>query len=337
MNITEKSLCNSISIPQISIIIPCYNIDSYLPKCIESLLSQTFSNFELLLINDGSSDTTLNICEQYAKTEHRIRVYSHENKGVSFTRNRGIELAQGDYIMFVDGDDWVKEDFIAKLFFDHEEYTWPISGMINVKGSEIVNSGYFIKLLKLFPDRKIGRNNFLKVLEYYSLSSPCARIYSKNIVIDNNIWFQEKITYQEDLVFNLVYLKYIQYIKLIDYFGYNYVQHKNSSTANFHKNFEAIEILFDNLKTMIISNHDKLIVKEFIFQTVLRKISNIFHKNSNKNFSEKIMELSILFHSSYFNFTYDYIYITSINLLLKTILKLKSPRLIIIYFKIKRY
>lgn len=322
--------------PQISVIIPCYNIDKHLSKCIESVLAQTFEDFELLLIDDGSSDSTLAICEEYQKKDTRVKFFSHQNKGVSDTRNRGVDLAQGKCIMFIDGDDFIKDDYFNYFITDYSKEIWAICGFTNVREKKTTENRYFLELLKLFPNGKIERIDFLKLLKYYSLSSPCARIYDRKIIIDENIRFNENITYQEDLAFNLRYLNHVKEIKLLDYFGYFYIEHKNSSTSRFHKNFDHIELLFDSLNRMVISNDDKLIVKEFIFQSVLRKISNIFHPKSNKNHFEKITELSALFKSKYFNYTYDYINKTPINFILKTILKLKSTFLIVLYYKLKR-
>ena len=188
--------------PVISIIIPCYDNAPHLPKCIESVLSQSFGDFELLLLNDGSTDTTLNICEDFQKKDARIKVYSHENKGVSYTRNRGITLALHDYIVFIDADDFIKIDYIERLSASYVDRIWPICGFINAKANKFTENVHYKKLLKIFPTRKITKENFLKLLEFYSLSSPCARMYCKKIIIENNIKFDKNITYQEDLLFN---------------------------------------------------------------------------------------------------------------------------------------
>ena len=102
--------------PLITIIVPVYNAEKYLSKCIESILTQTYTHFELLLLDDGSNDNSLSICDYYAKQDTRIRVFSHLNMGVSATRNRGIELALGEYISFIDSDDWVKNNYLETLY-----------------------------------------------------------------------------------------------------------------------------------------------------------------------------------------------------------------------------
>ena len=126
----------------VSIIIPCYNIAQHLPTCIQSVLLQTFTDFELLLINDGSTDTTLQICEQFAANDSRIKVFTHQNKGVSYTRNRGIKEAKGEYIMFVDGDDYVERDYIEKHLIDLVLYQALVSFL------QLLNL-YYMKVLKV--------------------------------------------------------------------------------------------------------------------------------------------------------------------------------------------
>lgn len=102
--------------PLISVVVPAYNVESYIPDCLESLIGQTFENIEIIVINDGSTDNTLSIIEKYAKEDKRIRVVSQENAGLSKTRNVGIDLARGEYIAFVDSDDWVDAEFFEKLY-----------------------------------------------------------------------------------------------------------------------------------------------------------------------------------------------------------------------------
>ena len=98
--------------PKISVIVPVYNVEQYLPRCIESILAQTYNDFELLLINDGSSDNSGNICDEYAKNNSRVRVFHKENGGVSSARNMGLDNAQGEYVVFVDSDDFIRNKYL---------------------------------------------------------------------------------------------------------------------------------------------------------------------------------------------------------------------------------
>ncbi|MED1205208.1 glycosyltransferase family 2 protein [Heyndrickxia acidicola] len=108
--------------PKISIIVPVYKVENYINKCIDSILSQAFSDFELILIDDGSPDNCGHICDQYAKQDKRIRVIHQENKGLSSARNTGLAASKGDYIGFVDSDDYIHEDMYRILYHQAEEY-----------------------------------------------------------------------------------------------------------------------------------------------------------------------------------------------------------------------
>ena len=98
----------------ISIIVPVYNVEKYLNRCLDSIINQSFINFELILINDGSTDKSGKICDKYAQIDKRVRVIHKKNEGVSLTRNLGINIAKGDYITFIDSDDWIEQDFLKK-------------------------------------------------------------------------------------------------------------------------------------------------------------------------------------------------------------------------------
>lgn len=321
---------------KVSIIIPFYNIEKHIKKCVDSILCQTFTDFELLLINDGSTDQTLPILREYEKQDRRVKIFTHPNRGVSYTRNRGIELAVSDYIMFIDGDDYVKTDFLEEHLKYAAPGVWPISGMVYVKNEVIENSIYFEKLLEFFPDHQISKEMILKVLQYYSLSSPCSRVYSKRIVDDYQIKFNENVSYQEDLLFNLEYIEYINYVQLIDYYGYYYVQHNNSSSLKYHDNFNYSLELFDKIVKMIRNQDDKKIVDEFIFHTYMKKISNIFHNDAPYTKSQISFELKNIFNDNYFNSIRFYILKSPINLLLKTLLYFKKRDLLYYYFKIRK-
>ena len=111
----------------VSIIVPVYNIEKYLLECVESLMSQTYHNIEIILIDDGSTDESANLCDKIALRDERVVVIHKKNGGVSSARNCGIEVAKGNYITFVDGDDWVKENYIEILYEGIKKYNADIS------------------------------------------------------------------------------------------------------------------------------------------------------------------------------------------------------------------
>ena len=101
--------------PKVSVIVPVFQVEKFLKNCLQSILTQTLTDIEIILLNDGSTDASLKICEEYAAKDKRISVYSHENRGLGSTRNRGITLAKGDYLAFVDSDDHISPDGLERL------------------------------------------------------------------------------------------------------------------------------------------------------------------------------------------------------------------------------
>ena len=117
----------------ISIVIPVYNVENYLNRCIESIISQTYENIEIILINDGSKDNSLLICKEYKNKDKRIKVIDKKNEGVSIARNIGVEKSSGKYVIFVDSDDWIEKTFVENLHKKISEYNVDIciGGCIN--------------------------------------------------------------------------------------------------------------------------------------------------------------------------------------------------------------
>ena len=321
---------------KISVIIPCYNVANHLSKCVESIRAQTHKNFELLLINDGSSDATGKIADEFAVKDSRIKVFHQENRGASAARNFAIGKATSDLVLFIDGDDYIKEEYIKQLLTNYSEGNWPICGMVNIKKQAETNNQNFQKLLELYPKREIPKSNFMDLLAYNAFSSPCVRVYDLKIIREHQIRFDENVSYQEDLLFNLKYARHINHVTLVDYFGYCYVEHENSSTGRFHENFKQRESLQKELVTYINRPEDKFVLQEFMFQTAMREISNIMHKKSPKDKRGKIADLDELFQSESFAFFKSYINSTKINFVLKKILFFKKSSLIYRYYNLSK-
>ena len=295
------------------------------------MLAQTYTDFELLLLNDGSSDGTFAICEQFQKSDARVKIFQHKNKGVSFTRNRGILEAKGSFLLFVDGDDWIENKLIERLFDGlTPTFNAPICGTINHRGTVIAKNESFKKLL---AKQNTHQTTLIDLLQFETLGSPCARLYDKTIIVNNNIAFDENVSYQEDLLFNLYYYKYTNGFTIIDYFGYHYVQHQNSSSSRFHKNFSHLPYVYQNLKSKCTSVEDEQVVQEFLIQSSLKKIATIFHKDSIKSKKNKVQEIEELLTSDYYLYAAPMLPRIGINKILLELLKYRHTNLIYYYFK----
>lgn len=213
---------------KVSVIVPVYNASLYINRCIESILCQTFNDFELLLINDGSTDDSLDILKKYAKKDKRIKVIEQENMGVAKTRNKGISLAKGDYVAFVDNDDYIDEDYL-KQFIN------------NSKDQDIVIGGY--RRVSL-DDKEIMRYT-LKDTDWskYTFITPWARIFRREFLLKNKIeFFSSPIG--EDVYFNLKAYSLTKKIKNISYIGYNWLYNDLSVSNTIHKGFnEKVNIV----------------------------------------------------------------------------------------------
>ena len=321
---------------KVSIIIPCYNNAEHLPKCIESVLNQTVTDFELLLLNDGSTDATLAICNDFQKKDVRIKVYSHENKGVSYTRNRGIEIAQADYIMFIDGDDWIEIDMLALLMESNlSAATLPVCGMIHERRGKVFVNDFFQNLIN---EKKLefNKDELFSLFPSSVLSSPCCKIYSRIILINNNIKFEEKLSYQEDLIFNLQYLSLVQNIKIVPAFKYHYVEHVVSSSNRFHQNLNTSVFKVTSLLLALSNYNNSPAVQKFNIDQVIKLISNILHQNSGLNVKQKYVEINAVLNSTIFEESKEIINKMELGKLLEIALLNKKPILIMMYFGLNK-
>lgn len=219
--------------PKISIIVPVYNLELYLENCIRSILSQTFTNFELLLINDGSTDGSGEICDKYQLLDSRVLVIHKKNAGVSEARNTGIRTARGTYIMFCDGDDCVESDWCQSLFDMIEE---------NPLGYCLCNMGYIFikdnfKEVRYQDTSQLTRN--MLPSDYYILyksgltGSACNKIYLRSTIIQKKIFFSSSLSIGEDAVFNTVYFQTCNSIKYVDKPLYLYFHRENSASHSY--------------------------------------------------------------------------------------------------------
>lgn len=207
--------------PKISIIIPVYNSEQYLNKCLDSILNQNYKNFEVVLINDGSKDRSGQICDEYASRDSRFNVYHIENGGVSNARNLGLSIVQGDYVTFVDSDDYVEQDFLFVL----STYAEKNFDIIQTGLSFFDENTSLISIEKLpnqVFDLKSNKLDAFNLATVRLITSPCCKLYIRNIIMDNNLRFDTAKSYGEDRDFNIRYLQYVQHAVALSYVGYHY-------------------------------------------------------------------------------------------------------------------
>jgi len=223
--------------PKVSVIIPVYNAEKYLRECIDSVLAQTFDDFELLLINDGSTDGSGKICDEYAKKDKRIKVFHKENGGVSSARNLGLDNAKGEWITFVDSDDKVIEMYLYNLYKDVENCDIVFQGIIKKK----FNTKEEIQMI--FYDEVINIKDFLQNHMITSYGFAVAKLFSFSIIKKNRIEFDECINFAEDALFLIDYLCFVENIMLSSNKGYYYYERENSLVKQKYSYKKEVELL----------------------------------------------------------------------------------------------
>ena len=188
----------------VSIIVPVYKVEEYLPRCIESLINQTYKDIEIILVDDGSPDNCPKFCDEYAKKDERIKVIHKQNGGLSSARNAGIEHAKGEFISFVDSDDWVDSKFINCLYESIVSNDADFSSCVFCRTMGEEDRKLFAEAEEIVTDKK-----FICAMDESSYTGyACNKLYKRNIIVDNEIFFDETIFNGEDFPFVFEYLTY---------------------------------------------------------------------------------------------------------------------------------
>ncbi len=274
---------------KISVLVPVYNSEKYLTRCIESILNQTYKNIELIIVNDGSNDKSYEIIEEYKKRDNRIKALHTENKGVSYARNLGLDSASGDFLAFVDSDDYIDEDYLETLYKYLKNENADIS-MCNCKFIEENLNKSYTKTFGINNILVMNNEEAVENLFYYNYMrhSPWGKLYKKDIFEG----CRYKINRQyEDL--ELTYKLFLKAKKLvyIPECKYNYLLRKGSIIHSDIKksNIEAILLYTEEILKEIEKNH-KNIVKSAEFLVAKHSLSlwyKVPNKKENKEYLKK--------------------------------------------------
>lgn len=222
----------------ISIIVPVYNSEKYLGNCIDSILKQTYREFELILIDDGSRDNSGLICDSYLEKDSRIKVFHQVNSGVSCTRNRGIQEATGDYIMFVDSDDYLKNDCLEVLYNNIKEYSADIVCCNSCDELPMKKDIYINEDMIICNEESLFWDYFYNKRHAYNI---WAKLYTKQILKDMKF---EHLKYAEDTLFIMSIYKKISKVRLITYQGYFYRNNENGAMRSSKGIQQINDVLF---------------------------------------------------------------------------------------------
>lgn len=258
----------------VSIIVPVYNCEKYMEACIDSILIQSYYNIEVIIIDDGSTDNTYKIIKEYINKDKRIKYFKQENSGPSVARNRGIEKANGEYLIFIDSDDFIEKIYVEKLVNE-----------IKGKNFDIVCCGYIdkskygiVKLNDFWINKyELNKQEFLSCVCKGIGGVLWSKIFRKDIIIENKIRMNPKIFMSEDLIFILEYCKYINRIGVINECLYHYNRLNYSSISS------NIDINYLENYVLLINKISELLIElKFDFHKInkikILKVQNLINK-----------------------------------------------------------
>lgn len=289
----------------VSVVVPVYNVEKYLRECLDSLINQTYKNLEIIIVDDGSTDNSGKICDEYEKKNKNIKVIHKENEGLGFARNTGLEYIHGEYVTFVDSDDYVDNNFIEELYKN-----------ITTQNADICKSGFkriddnhnILKIRKYdnyIYNREQTKNTFIPRMigslpDKKDSIEMCvwATIYKTSYILEYKIKFpSERVLISEDLFFNIDYAQNINKSCTIDYIGYNYRYNISSLTKKYRSDrFEASKYFYLELKKRLETfgyNDEALLRLSRIFFVYIKMcISQERYQTSNRKYKDSLKTIS---------------------------------------------
>lgn len=216
--------------PLVSVIIPIYNVESYLVQCIDSVLAQTYRNLEIILVDDGSPDKSPEICDKYAVKDSRIKVIHKINEGLSSARNDGIDVSKGKYLFFLDADDYLASECIEKLVEASQNGALPISGYI----LDFSDEDKLIEVQQAYGEYSNIKDYFNDFYKMFAtkFNFVWGKLYKTDIIKNNGLKFRQGISLGEDVLFNIDYYRFCNKgVIAVPYNGYYYRQHGNETLS----------------------------------------------------------------------------------------------------------
>ena len=270
---------------EFSVIIPIYNTEKYLTRCINSIINQTYKKMELILVDDGSTDDSKKICDKFARDYEMIKVVHQKNRGVSAARNVGLQLASNEYIVFVDSDDWIERETLENLYnvIKHNETDCIV---FNLKEQ-------VLKKIENKNQTQTWEEEIEKLIITERINSPVNKVYRNSIIKNNNIKFDEEISIGEDLLFNIEYFTSSKKIYILNKELYHYEVSNNKSLTKKYKEDKYEQLMYVNDRIKKITNSlESTKIKRAILYVKLKSICScileLFHENCKYSTQKKV-------------------------------------------------
>lgn len=341
---------------KVSIIVPVYNTSKYLKDCIESIVNQTYDNIEIIIINDGSTDNSLSICGKYKESDERVILKSIPNSGVSTARNVGLDLVTGDYVTFVDSDDWIEEDTIElgiqKITENNADIAiW--SYYKNYDSKELSLSLVPGKSRNFHNDKEkeilylksvYANYNKLSNGEDVSVGTVMCKMYKSDFLRENQLRFNPKLIRSEDVIFAINAFKLAKKITYFDKSLYHYRINADSFCNSYRfidDTISPFNLLIDELNAFKEKVDNNSIVEEVIncriIQIMLWHLKyNYFNKDNKLSLLKKRREIIKLIKSDYYNTALNNVSFKHLPKQEKAMVKLFRRRLILVYYIIQK-
>ena len=282
-------------VPFLSIVIPVYNAEYSISRTISSIVSQDYHNIEIIIINDGSTDQSFEICQKIALKEQRIKLFSIQNSGVSYARNVGIEQAKGKYITFLDADDYYCNDFLKVITSELE-----INTQLIIYGYNVVRDGRSIPFTipleeaRQFSNKSELREVAISLIENEMLNAPWNKIYLTSYIKDKKVMFPTNIDIGEDLAFNLLVIKDISFVKVCNQSLVNYVvKNGEGLVSKFRPDRLMIRLsLLNQIKDILeywgMLDQNKSMLDRMILRDFMACFMDLYKKTCKLSYKEKL-------------------------------------------------
>lgn len=272
--------------PKFSIIIPVYNVEKYIKKCLDSVFNQSFKDYEVIVVNDGTKDNSMDIVKEYD-----VKIINQKNQGLSVARNTGVSKAKGEYLLFLDSDDYIEKDLLKELNKSLKNNP----DLVRFQVREVYEDSSDIKD---YPEQEFNNLNgveaFNIISKYHFVETASTYVYKRDYFLKEQFSFK-KGTFHEDYgLIPLVIMK-ASIVNSINYIGYNYLQRENSimSSRNYEKIKKKVDDFYNHYRYLIEeidkTNLDSKVFKSFISNSLILKICEL-DKKDYKTYKKKLIE-----------------------------------------------
>lgn len=303
---------------KLTVIIPIYNVEKYLRKCLDSVIGQTYANLEILLIDDGSPDNCGKICDEYARKDSRVTVIHKSNEGLCAARNEGIKRATGKWIAFIDSDDWCEKDYYENMFreLNNRDVDVFMAGGHYLEYEKRQVLKYNSHTAFFYEDKKDLDFLMAKVLapqcgidgSIYSSSAglPWDKLYNRKFIMDNNLLFDPESKAWEDLLFNFYVFDKATKVAGGICFGYHYRMITTSITKSYNPRREEINYRFiDKLFSYMKQREESKLIQDAIYCRTINMISNLFssyyfNESNSLSYTEVVRKIREMKNMTYY-------------------------------------